>query len=225
MGRRQKTHYHRKDKFHEFLQPVGLKAWIFSFCGLGSRRAWQPTSGDIARNQQSENVRGTRERKWLNSSLSMARRGRSWGHPSRNKGVGKPHFPPRRPSINTWPPAYKLGKEQHQHSLPNLITPRPTHCGPVDLPFPGTLASVLALQAPSPGRVEQIPLTPHLPTCMFYGMSHPEVAVAAGLFTCRPTHIRCASASWRPNTAHNRQREPLQMTRLKEKAARTKQQA
>jgi len=89
----------------------------------------------------------------------------------------------------------------------------------VDLPLPVMLASVLMLHVPSPRRMVQTKLTPHLTWSLSSGGSD------RSHFASRPMHtfLKCAPFGWGPNTAHNRQQESLHTTALKDKVARTQQ--
>lgn len=130
-------------------------------------------------------------------------------------------LPPLPFSINTGPP--QKPAEHGQQSVPNLLTRSPArpppHTSGAPLPshhWPQSQHS----SPPSPRRPAQIPCSHHVPQPGSSG-----VCGNGSHFTSRPEHSWFKCTGFSPNTAHTRQRAPLRMTGLKDKAARTRQQS
>jgi len=121
----------------------------------------------------------------------------SWGYLSGNKGDSWCHFPPLLLSVNR-----TTCRKQFQHWLPNLLTPSPNPCTPVELLFSGTLASVPACWAPLPeDQYKPLP-TPRLPIREFY-RALVLVEVVTGLISqAHQSTPNLKVATFQPGTKH-----------------------
>lgn len=142
--------------------------------------------------------------------------------PYRNKRTVRHLFPPLPPSTNTVP----LVGASMAPVFPTWLayTKLAPHDASEDPHFPVMFASVLVLQGSYLRSSTKLAntLTSHLQ--FWHGLSS-SGSCSRSHFVSRPAQIllKCTPLSQGTNTAHNRQREPLQTTGLKGKDARTKQ--
>lgn len=144
----------------------------------------------------------------------------SQGDPSRNKGASRRHFPSPQSQHKQQPPAET--NTCYLTCLKQALSP----CTLVQSPFLAKLTLVLAA-GPSPRRPVQT--TDHISQPASCVGLHMRQLQWWRVSFCKQTSARFVkmqpTSGWGPNTAHNRKREALQTTKLKEKEAKTQQES
>lgn len=144
----------------------------------------------------------------------------TWKPPSETKelsgSVSLPHLPCT--NSHLWEPVLWC-----QYWLPNLLAPSLLNPKLQQIHF----LSHTTINPITLGPLPQKASATYLPICALWGASVPLTGhvsfhkqITRHVKTCPPPWL-----FWEPNTARNRQRQPLQITRLKEKEDKTQQQS